>query len=193
MHACDAGKLTGLGGSLRFGNINGQNEFLTELPAGAMVAVIDLCGEHRFGKFMAPSDRPTLYVKWMEFADDPRVGVAPLYMFFFVPIIFNLLRLGYHVYVNCKKGSNRSGGLMYAVCLALKLKPDVAWAHLRRIRKQDVVVNPTGVMYTAGGICFEAQVRELYSRLSSTSGASTIMAELKDLKYSVIPEWVEKE
>jgi hypothetical protein len=48
-------------------------------------------------------------------------------------------------------------------------------------------------MYTAGGICFEAQVRELYSRLSSTSGASTIMAELKDLKYSVIPEWVEKE
>jgi hypothetical protein len=140
MHPENAAKLTGLGGSVRFGNINGQNLFLGTLDPGQKVAIVDLSGSEKFGGFMEPSNRPTVYVKVMKFSDEPFVGVAPMFMFFLVPIALNLLKQGYILYVNCKRGSNRSGGYMYALCLALGIPPTVAWAHLRRIRKKDLSV-----------------------------------------------------
>ena len=185
-----AAKLTGLGGSVRFGNINGQNLFLEELGPGQKVAVMDFAGGLNFGAYMEPSDRPTVYVKVMRFPDEPNVGVAPMFMFFFAPIALKLLKQGYNLYVNCKKGCNRSGGYMYALCLALGIPPDVAWAHLRRIRKKDVERDFVGVMHTKGGISFEAQVKELYKQRDAT-GRSSILQFIAREKYCVNPEWVE--
>ena len=191
MSSTNAAKLTGLGGSVRFGNINGQNMFLAELSPGQKVTVIDFAGSEKFGAYMEPSDRPTVYVKVMKFPDEPHVGVAPLFVFFFVPIVLNLLKKGYHVYVNCKRGCNRSGGGMYALCLALGIPPDVAVAHLRRIRKKTCVRDYVDVMYTEGGKSFEAQVKEMYRQRDSSGGMSRILQDLAREKYCVKPEWVE--
>jgi hypothetical protein len=43
----------------------------------------------------------------MGFEDKPGVGVAPLFAFVLVPIILELLKRGYYVLVNCRKGANR--------------------------------------------------------------------------------------
>ena len=78
---------------------------------------------------------------------------------------------------------------MYALCLALGIPADIAWAHLRRIRKKDVERDFVGVMHTKGGISFEAQVKELYKQRDAT-GMSSILQFLTREKYCVNPEWV---
>jgi hypothetical protein len=159
------------------------------LKPGDKVAVIDFAGGVNFGAHMAPSDRPTVYIKVMAFPDEPIIGVAPMFMFFFVPIVLTLLQQRYQVYVNCKKGCNRSGGFMYALCLDLGVPPGIALAHLKNIRKKDVKVKSVDVMHTAGGISFEAQVKDMYAQRDASGGTSSILQFLEGEHYCVNPEW----
>jgi hypothetical protein len=91
-----------------FGDCNSPLLFPREiLDASQSFAVIDCCGELPLGARMHPSNRDTVVVKVMGFEDKPGVGVAPLFAFVLVPIILELLKRGYYVLVNCRKGANR--------------------------------------------------------------------------------------
>ena len=78
---------------------------------------------------------------------------------------------------------------MYALCLDLGVPPGIALANLKNIRKKDVKVKSVDVMHTAGGISFEAQVKDMYAQRDASGGTSSILQFLEGEHYCVNPEW----
>ena len=84
---------------------------------------------------------------------------------------------------------HRSGGLVYALCLALGVPPETAWAHLTRMRKRGDERFTTGVMSSLGGESFQTQLSVGYEQLRRSGGTDQMLN--RTLKgYTVIPTWV---
>lgn len=84
---------------------------------------------------------------------------------------------------------HRSGGLVYALCLALGLPSELALNHLRSIRKRGSTDNKLklDVMVTEGGRSFKAQIDSIYAELKVHDRDYILSSKL--VRYNVIPIW----
>lgn len=76
---------------------------------------------------------------------------------------------------------------MYALCLAVGVPPQTAWAYLTKIRKRGDEAFTTGVMSTNGGQSFQTQLSVSYEKLRH-SGTEDMLIRTLD-GYTVIPTW----
>ena len=83
---------------------------------------------------------------------------------------------------------HRSGGLVYALCLALGVSPKTARAHLTQMRKRGNKRFTTGVMSSLGGESFQTQLSVGYEQLRRSGTDQMLSRTLK--RYTVIPTWV---
>ena len=83
---------------------------------------------------------------------------------------------------------HRSGGLVYALCLALGVPPETARAHLTLMRKRGNERFTTGVMSSLGGESFQTQLSVGYEQLRRSGTDQMLNRTLKG--YTVIPTWV---